>query len=101
MAMNDFTESAWDCVSCDKTATFSTSESKWINKFIKLAKEYPDDVKIEYMPEDNCGVLLAHLPKKWMKVSPPKKMNMTDEQKEIRADRMRKIAQERKAKKKD
>ena len=96
MIDQDFRESAWDCVSCDKTATFSTNESKWINKLLKLAKEYPDDVKIDEMPEENWGTLLVHLPKKWCKISPPRKVNMTDEEKAIRADRMRKVAQKKK-----
>ena len=62
-------------------ATFCSAETKWINKILKLSGQHPDEVKILYYPEDNHGVLLAEIPKNYMKISPPRQVNYTDEQK--------------------
>ena len=86
--MADFKETSCDYLSCDKTATFCSSESKWINKILKLKESHPDDVTIEVLPENNQGMILAHIPKSWFKISPPSKRKMTDEQKEAMMQRL-------------
>lgn len=86
--MADFKETAVSYLDADGRATFHSSERKWINKILKLRESYPDDVQIEYMPEDNHGMLLAHIPKSWLRVSPPKKSNYTDEQRAAIAERL-------------
>ena len=88
--MADFKETCVEYIDVDKHATFCSSERKWINKIIKLHQQYPDAVEILCVPEDNDGVILAHIPKNWMKISPPKKINLTEEQRAERAERMRK-----------
>ena len=88
--MADFKETCVEYIDVDKHATFCSSERKWINKIIKLQHEHPDEVDIICDPEENEGVILAHIPKSWLKISPPKKLNLTEEQKAERADRMRK-----------
>lgn len=87
--MADFNETACDYLSCDKHATFCSNETKWINKIRKLEKQYPNDVEIQVQPEDNQGMLLAHIPKSWFKISPPRKVNYTDEQRAAMAERMK------------
>lgn len=72
----------------DDYAVFSSSETKWINKILKLQQEYPNDVKVIYHPDDNHGMLYAHIPKKYLKISPPRQMNYTDEQKAAMAERL-------------
>ena len=89
--MADFKETAFDYVDVDVTATFCSSERRWINKMIKLSESFPDEVQIKYMPEDNDGVILVHLPKNWLKISPPKKVNLSEEEREKRAERFREI----------
>ena len=86
--MSNFNETACDYLSCDKHATFCSSELKWINKILKRAEEYPDQVEIQVMPENNQGMILAHIPKRWFKIAPPRKSNMTDEQREAMAKRL-------------
>lgn len=81
-------ETAFDYLSCDNHATFSTSEPKWIKKLTTLAKTHPDEVQIIYTPEQNEGMLYAHVPKTWLKVTPPKKMTLTDEQRQAAAERL-------------
>lgn len=87
--MADFKETAFDYLDVDDKATFCSSERRWINKMIKLSEKFPDEVKIDRMPEDNGGVILAHLPKNWLKISPPKKVNLSEEEREKRAERFR------------
>lgn len=86
--MTDFRETAVGYLNVDSYATFSSSEQKWINKILKLQESHPNDVQIEYMPEDNNGMLVAHVPKSWLKVSPPRQLNYTDEQRAEAAERL-------------
>ena len=89
--MTDFKETAISYLNIDDYAIFHSSEQKWINKILKLRESHPDEVKIVYLPEDNNGMLLAHVPKSWFKVSPPRQVNYTEEQRAAAAERMRKI----------
>lgn len=86
--MTDFKETAVGYINVDSYATFSSSEQKWINKILKLQESHPDEVQIKYLPEDNNGMLVAHVPKSWLKVSPPRQREMTDEQREAAAIRL-------------
>lgn len=95
--MADFKETLFEYLDVDKRATFCSAERKWINKINKLYEKYPDEVEIVAVPEENDGMIYAHLPKSWLKISPPKKVNLTDEQKAERALRMRTLAKERKS----
>lgn len=81
-------ETAFDYVDVDDRATFCSSELRWINKILKLSEKYPDEVQITHYPENNDGVIVAHLPKTWLKVAPPKKMDLSDEQRKARAERL-------------
>lgn len=89
-------ETAFDYITSEDYATFFTDEVKWIRKLTALSKTHPDEVKIIYTPEQNHGALYAYVPKTWFKLSPPKKMSLTDEQRAAAAERMSKA---RKAKK--
>lgn len=57
-------------------ATLSLSQRRTISRVKKLAKKYPNDVQI--LAENADGSLYAHVPVKWIKISPPKEM--TEEQ---------------------
>ena len=72
-------------------AFMSSDERKWINHLKTVAKSHPECVILN-LPEDNDGFIYARFPQKWVKVSPPKKMSMTDEQ---RAERARKLQEGR------
>lgn len=89
--MNDPRETSWDWYSDEKTATMCSNEAVWVRKLTALAEQYPDDVVIRKAPEDNDGFIFVKLPKKWFKIKPPTKRNMTDEQREVLADRMRNV----------
>jgi len=76
-------------------AWMSTDERRWINKLRKLAKERPDECVILKQPEDNGGFIYAKFPQKWVRVNPPKVVNLTDEQKAARAEALLKARQEK------
>lgn len=67
-----------------KTVTITlTSGSKFANKLIELNKTHDEiDVRIN---ED--GSVFAHVPLKWIKISPPRKMS--DEQRAIIGERLK------------
>ena len=86
--MTDFRETAVGYLNIDSYATFSSSEQKWINKILKLCETHPNEITIEHEPESNNGMLVARIPKSWLKVSPPRQREMTDEQREAAAIRL-------------
>lgn len=68
-------------------ATLSSAEYPVINRMKKLAEKYPDEVQI--VAENKDGSICAHVPWKWLKIAPPKSINMTDEEKAALAARLR------------
>ena len=86
--MSDLKETSVNCLNVDDYATFCSSEKKWINKILNLHQKHPDKVQILHYPEDNGGMIYAHIPKKWLKVAPPPVRNYTEEQKAAMAERL-------------
>lgn len=68
-------------------AYVSSDERRWINRIRKLKEQHPEEVRIIREPENNDGCIYASVPVKWVRVNPPKKMNLTDEQRENVAKR--------------
>ena len=64
------------------TAYFSSDERKFINKVRRLKEQYPEQVRIIAKPEENDGCIYCELPTAWFTIRVPKKMNLTDEQRE-------------------
>ena len=79
------------CYDERKIAFFSSDERRWITKIRKLAERYPDECQITVQPEGNDGCINAKFPASWFRVAPPRKMNMTDEQKAAMAERLRRM----------
>jgi hypothetical protein len=86
--MSDLKETCVNYLNVDEHATFCSSEKKWINKILALHQKHPDKVQIVHYPEDNGGMIYAHLPKKWIKVAPPRQLNYTEEQKAAMVERL-------------
>lgn len=74
----------------DKVMWVSSDQQKIINRIRKLAEAYPDDVTIKRHPETNDGCIYATMPAEWLKLSPPLKREMSDEQKAELAERLKK-----------
>lgn len=67
---------------------FSSDERKFITKIHKLKEQYPDQVRIIAEPENNDGCIYCELPTSWLKVQPPVKRVLTEEQKQEIAQRL-------------
>ena len=68
----------------------STDEKRMINRMLKLAGQYPDEVQILERPETNDGCLYMKCPADWLLIRHPKKVIMTEEQRAAAAERLRK-----------
>lgn len=86
--MSEVNETCVNHVAPDKTIGFCSSEIRWINRILKLHAKHPDEVNITHKPEDNHGMLCADLPVSWLKISPPRQVNYTDEQRAAMAERL-------------
>lgn len=76
-----------------RKVTFTFTARKFINKIKKYKESHPDDIDfIENLDGSICG----HIPLKWLKISPPRKVVLSDEQKAERSARMKKLAESRK-----
>jgi hypothetical protein len=69
------------------TAVATFSQGKFINKMRRLAEEYPDDVEIEDVK--NSSAIVCRFPATWVKVSPPRKREFTEEERLAAAERLR------------
>ena len=76
-----------------KIAFVSVDDIAMINRLAKLKAEYPDEVDILFTPEKNFGMLVARVPRRWVKIAPPRKMS--EEQKQACADRLAKMRGEK------
>lgn len=92
----DFRETSIEYLSCNDHATLYSSEAKWMRKIKQLQSDYPNDVQIM---NETSESMVVHIPKSWLKVTPPRKMTLTDEQRAAAADRMTKARQKKGANK--
>lgn len=74
-----------------ETAFFSSDERKWCNRIKKLAEDYPDEVVMIRQPEDNDGCVYCKIPVNWFKIQPKKRREISDEERAILSERMRKL----------
>lgn len=79
----------------EQTASVFTYNTALRNKLSRLAEEYPDECKLEKTAWDG-KVVDYTVPKRWVKVSPPRKVNMTDEQKQALAERLQNAREQNK-----
>lgn len=86
---NEIYEMNVNYVNTDDMVSVTAYEGKYINQLKALAEKHPDEVKL--MPTGLNGVILAHLPKKYVHVSfyESSKKEMTEEQRAAAADRLR------------
>lgn len=81
--------------SVDKRIYISSDDRRIINTIQKLKRSHPEDVHIIALPKENDGCIYAHFPINFLKISPPIKRNLTDEQRKAMSDRA-KMMQRRK-----
>ncbi|MBO5969970.1 MAG: hypothetical protein J6S14_15890 [Clostridia bacterium] len=86
--MAEIRETCYEQDADSKCGVITTNELGWIRKIQRLAEEYPEDVVIKLQPDENYGYLLASVPTPWFVIRPPKKMNLSEEQKDALRERM-------------
>lgn len=92
----DLRETSIEYLTCNDHATLYSSEAKWMRKIKQLQTDYPDSVQII---NETSESIVVHIPKSWFKVTPPRKMTLTDEQRAAAAERMTKARQKKGANK--
>lgn len=81
-------ETTCDRVYGESFMYYCTSEPKYLNRLRKLIEKHPDDVQIMF---DDGHTLDVKIPASWFRAPmPPQKREMTDEQKQALAERLRK-----------
>ena len=95
MAIGDAKETAYDYIQGEDHGTFYTGQEKWINKINKWKEQYPDQIDIIHINEDNS--ILVHLPSSWFKLNPPHTKQLTDEQRQKLSERMKSIGKNNKS----
>ena len=79
-------ETSVEYIKGERYLTWSSDEPKWANRIRQLAA---DNADVHIISDDGEGVL-AHCPVSWFKPpKPPIKRNMTDEQRQAAAERMK------------
>lgn len=66
-------------------ATVTFSQGRYVHKIKEYAKVHPDECQITAQNDD--GSIVAHIPTSWIKIRPPRVMELTEEEKEIRRER--------------
>lgn len=81
--IGDLHDNAIEWYTGQRTITVTINQEKYRNKILKLAESHPDQVKI--IKTNSDGTILAKLPLKFLKISPPRKVS--DEQREQMRER--------------
>lgn len=74
-----------------QTITVTLCEQKYINKINRYKESHASDVEI--LSENSDGSICVKLPKRWLKLSPPRQMS--NEQKEAASARFKKMREDK------
>lgn len=77
--MADFRENAIEWLNGQETVTATFSQKRMINRVMKMAEEFPDEVQVQHINKDNS--IVAHLPLRYIRLQRPR--TYTPEEKEI------------------
>lgn len=80
-------ENVIEWITGDKIVSCTTTDKKYVNKILKLAKQYPEEV---WAIRNNDGSVYARFPRNAVKLSITHRV-MTEEQKEAARIRMAKM----------
>ena len=80
------------CCNYTSDTMFVSTDERWlINRIMRFAEKNPDMVEIIKHPQDNDGCLYCKIPSNWLKITPPAKRELTDEQREEAANRLKNL----------
>ena len=74
----------------DKVMWVSSDERRMVNHMLRLAEQYPDQVKILRHPEKNDGCIYAECPGNWLKITPKRRVELSDKERAVRSERLKK-----------
>lgn len=77
----------------EPTAELETYNSRLLRKLDRLAKEHPDEVIVKEGGNSNWGRYVV--PKKWVTINASRKVEITDEQREVLRENLRKVREAR------
>lgn len=80
-------ENAIEFLKDGELATVTFTQGRFKSRVIKLAEQKPDQCQVLSCNKD--GSICAHLPVDWIRISPPTKLKLSDEQRQKRTERMR------------
>ena len=86
--MSDFKENVLEWITNESTVTATITQGRTITKIKRLAEKFPDEVEIIHTNAD--GSILAHLPLRAIKINLTTKRELTEEQRLINSERLRK-----------
>lgn len=89
----DFRETVLEHLDGNDYFLLTTSEKKWKNKAEKILS----DPAVKLVARNEDGSVCVKIPKAWIKISKPKQMNLTDEQRQATAERFRQIRERKQA----
>lgn len=72
-----------------RIAWITSNDWNVIRRIRKLAAEHPEEVDIKYQPEENGGFMYGSVPRKWIRIAPPRKVTMTEEEKAAAVERLK------------
>ena len=75
-----------------RNQTVCFSQGRFINKVKALKEKYPDEVEI--CVENADGSIVAHIPTSWVRITPPQKRELTEEEKEVLRERLKNARKE-------
>ena len=70
-------------------ATVTISEPRLQTRIRKLSEREPEAVEIIADGSENGSYLYAHIPASWIRINPPRKYDLTEEQREQVRERLR------------
>ncbi|MCI9147824.1 MAG: hypothetical protein HFG73_06105 [Hungatella sp.] len=85
--MTAFNDNVIEFLKDHERATVSFSQGRYKTRIRNLAKQRPEECQI--VAENKDGSLCAHIPTSWIRINPG--MELTDEQREEKAETMRKL----------
>lgn len=84
--MAEYNETILEHDGCKDYWGISTGEQKWKNRLAKLHVEHPTEV--ELVADNPDGGVYYRIPKSWVKITPPVKRNLTEEQRNALRERL-------------
>lgn len=84
--MSDNNENVIEFLRNQQTATVCFCQPSYVSRVKELAERFPEECQIT--AENNDGSIVAHIPREWIKISPKKHVEISDERREELRERI-------------